>query len=297
MVGCECRGFQEIDIVIHFFKNGGATHIAWLFFFNWYLMIVVILQRILFCIFLGDNNLMKSKITTLLFCAFFMATFAQQNKIKSLLVKSIKCDEVVDLEKVSNLLEANTQLEDISELNWTAYPYRPIVKFRIAHCDNQIWLKFYVQEKYVLAKRTETNSDTHRDSCVEFFLDPKEDGNYYNFEVNSIGTMHLAYGPNIGKRSFIDPETIRDQIKINATLGDRPFDEIKGEQKWEITLVIPSDIFIHDKGIQLGGLKAKANFYKCGDDTSIPHYLSWNPVGTSRPNFHTPAFFGTLIFE
>lgn len=240
---------------------------------------------------------MKGKITTLICCSFFITMLAQQNKTKSLFVKAIDCDEVVDLEKVSNLLEANAELEDISELNWQAFPYRPEVKFRIAHCNNQIWLKFYVQEKYVMAKRTETNSDTHRDSCVEFFLDPNEDGNYYNFEVNGIGTTHLAYGPNIGKRTFIDPKTIQDHVKINSTLGDRPFDEIKGEQKWEMTLVIPADVLIHDKGIELSGLKAKANFYKCGDDTSMPHYLSWSPINTTRPNFHTPQFFGTLIFE
>ena len=37
------------------------------------------------------------------------------------------------------------------------------------------------------------------------------------------------------------------------------------------------------------------NFYKCGDDTSIPHYGSWNPIALPAPDFHCPVHFGTLI--
>ncbi len=47
-----------------------------------------------------------------------------------------------------------------------------------------------------------------------------------------------------------------------------------------------------DNGFTLHG-----NFYKCGDLTSEPHYLSWAPVTFEHPNFHLPAFFGNLILE
>ena len=36
---------------------------------------------------------------------------------------------------------------------------------------------------------------------------------------------------------------------------------------------------------------------KCGDDTAVPHFLSWNPIGAPRPNFHTPEYFGEIHFE
>jgi hypothetical protein len=41
----------------------------------------------------------------------------------------------------------------------------------------------------------------------------------------------------------------------------------------------------------------RANFYKCGDKTSHPHWLTWNPVDKPRPDFHLPQYFGTLVFE
>ena len=40
--------------------------------------------------------------------------------------------------------------------------------------------------------------------------------------------------------------------------------------------------------------KLLGNFYKCGDATEMPHYLSWNPIQTERPDFHRPEFFGEL---
>ncbi|NNE76359.1 MAG: hypothetical protein HKN31_04725 [Pricia sp.] len=212
-------------------------------------------------------------------------------------VVEIESPAEITLQEVSHLLEERTDLQSIDLVNWDTFSYRPKVQFRMAHSNNAIWLKFYVTEDYILAQRTETNSATHRDSCVEFFFDPQGDGNYYNFEFNCIGTIHLAYGPDRHERSFIDPERIENEIKVSSTLGNSPFEEKGGGHSWEMTLVIPAKMLAHDEAISLKGLNAKANFYKCGDDTSAKHYLSWNPIGTERPDFHQPSFFGNLMFE
>ncbi|HMB64909.1 MAG TPA: carbohydrate-binding family 9-like protein, partial [Eudoraea sp.] len=219
------------------------------------------------------------------------------NGTTMLTVKAITFEGAAELHQVSELLEAQTRRHEIGTLNWEAFPYQPEVAFRIGYHDDEIWLKYYIKEAHVLAIRTETNSATHRDSCLEFFLDPGGDGNYYNFEVNAIGTTHLAYGPGRENRTFIAPELIEDKIKVTSTLGKEPFAGGTKEQSWEMTMVIPVEILVYDKGIKLPGLKARANFYKCGDDSAIPHYLSWNPVPTDRPDFHTPEYFGTLHFE
>lgn len=216
---------------------------------------------------------------------------------KELHVVEIEFPGEVDLSEVSELLERNTERHMIDLINWENFPYRPEIEFRIAHHDNEIWLKFYVKEENILAQRTETNSATHRDSCVEFFLDPMNDGNYYNFEFNCIGVTHLAYGPNRNKREFIDPKIIEEKIQIESTLGSQAFNERKGGHEWEMTVVIPAEVLVHNKGITLKDLGARANFYKCADDTAKPHYVSWNPVATDRPDFHQPTFFGSLIFD
>lgn len=242
---------------------------------------------------------MLKKRRSLLFLLFmiFASCNAQNEALKELKVKEIIADKSVTLAQVSELLEEQTELQSIDVINWETFPYLPEVNFRVAHCNNQIWLKFYVKEEHILAKRTETNSATHRDSCVEFFLDPEKDGNYYNFEFNCIGVTHCAYGPNVRERKFIDAKLIEDKILTRSSLGNQPFEERGGGHEWEMTVVIPAEILVHEKNIQLKGLNANANFYKCADDTASKHYLSWNPVETERPNFHQPTFFGNLIFD
>ena len=239
-----------------------------------------------------------NKIIILFFFSVMMGSCDKAVKIEKVIkVKEIESTRETNIKQVSYFLEEFTELHKVDIINWNKFPYQPDVRFRIAHGNNQIWLKFYVQEKELLAKNTKTNSATHRDSCVEFFLDILQDGNYYNFEFNCIGTTHLAYGPDRMNRKFIDPKVINEKVQTESSLGDEPFDLKTGRFSWEMTAIIPMDVLTHTNNIQLKGIKANANFYKCGDNTSTPHYLSWNPVGTEAPDFHQPIFFGKLVFE
>ena len=226
-----------------------------------------------------------------------MSCISPKGTPKEMKVKEILADEKLDLVQVSQLLEAHAELHSIDIINWDIFSYQPEVKFRIAHSNNQIWLKYYVKEKNILAQVETINGGVAGDSCVEFFFDPRADGNYYNFEFSCIGMPHLAYGPGRGDRQFMDEEKIKKEIAIASSLGDKPFVERTGDHTWEMTIVIPASILVADEGIQLKGLKTKANFYKCGDKTSEPHYVSWNAISTETPDFHRPEYFGVLVFE
>ena len=219
------------------------------------------------------------------------------SKKKELDVPKISTEDSLSFENISFALEKNTSLNKISWLEWDQFSYQPEVGYRIAHSDSLLFLKYYVKEEHILAQRKDPNSAVHRDSCVEFFIDPLQDGNYYNFEFNCIGTTHLAYGPSRGKRSFIEPELIKQKIKTWSTLGNKTFEERSGTFEWEMVIVIPSSIFTYNEDLSFSKLVSNANFYKCGDDTSKRHYLSWNPVKTPNPDFHRPEYFGTLNFQ
>lgn len=239
----------------------------------------------------------KSSVFLFIFCSVITGCIAQKESSKELKVKEIIVDKKLSLLQVSEILEEQTELQSIDLINWDTFQYQPEVKFRIAHANNQIWLKYYVTEENILAQIDAVNGGVAGDSCVEFFFDPRGDGNYYNFEFSCIGMPHLAYGPGRGERQFVDEEKIKEQIEIASSLGNEPFAERTGGHTWEMTMIIPASILVADKGIQLKGLKTRANFYKCGDKTSEPHYLSWNAVGTKSPDYHRPEYFGTLFFE
>ena len=140
-------------------------------------------------------------------------------KAKALEVSMVAINDTLSFENISTAIEKQTTLNNINWLEWDKFPYQPQVDFRIAHDDSLLFIKFYVKEDHPLAKRSKPNSATHRDSCVEFFIDPMRDGNYYNFEFNCIGTTHLAYGPARSTRTFIPQEKIINEIKTWSTLG------------------------------------------------------------------------------
>lgn len=241
--------------------------------------------------------LRKKRFLLFFLCSVFASCFAQNETLKELKVKEITADKNNTLAEVSELLEEQAALQYVSVINWEAFSYSPQVSFRIAHANNQIWLKYYVTEKNILAQVDEVNGGVAGDSCVEFFFDPHADGNYYNFEFSCIGMPHLSYGSDRRERKFIDAEKIKKDISISSSLGNEPFVERTGNHSWEMTIIIPASILTADDEIQLKGLRTKANFYKCGDNTSEPHYLSWNPIKSEKPDFHRPEYFGTLIFE
>ena len=185
----------------------------------------------------------------------------------------------------------------IDTVNWKSFPERPEVHFAIAWHPEQIILKYYVREGVIRARFTEDNSPVWQDSCVEFFVMPDPaDGIYYNIETNCIGTCLAEKGLSRSPREKLPPSLLT-HIKRYPSLGVAPFEEKSGDFTWDLMLVIPKEVFADHPIDTFEGKTFRANFYKCGDALSRPHYLSWNPIGTPEPDFHRPEFFGEVKFK
>ncbi len=187
----------------------------------------------------------------------------------------------------------------IDTVNWSQYPYKPEVNFRLGYDEQNLYLKFMVRENAVRAVNTKPNSEVWEDSCCEFFCDFDGKG-YYNLETNCIGTQLLGYGKRkrdrvgAAKSRTRADEVVMRKIRKISSLGSEPFDAKTGDFSYEIVMVIPSDAFYKHKLHFEKGMTFKANFYKCGDKTPEAHFLSWNPIGVDSPNFHLPEFFGEI---
>ncbi len=204
-------------------------------------------------------------------------------------------------ETVSGVLD-KLQENVIDVINWSEYPYKPDVKFVIGYDESNLYLKFKVHENSIRAVNTEPNSSVWEDSCCEFFCDFDGKG-YYNLETNCIGTQLLGYGESLADRELAAKNRTRagvdviNTIQKISTLGDKPFDVKTGDFNYELVMKIPAGAFYKHNIKFEKGLTFKANFYKCGDKTSQMHFLSWNPINTQNPNFHTPEFFGEIVLE
>jgi len=200
-----------------------------------------------------------------------------------------------DLDEISAKMDEQKEKLRIDTINWKGYDYKPEVKLAIAYSDKEIFLKYYVTENYFKAEKTETNQMVCEDSCVEFFVSPEDDGIYYNLEFNGIGTCLLGTGTCREDSKRANPEII-SKIRRVSTAGVKPVKERTGEYKWSITAAIPYEVFFHHKIKELKGKTFRANFYKCGDMLTVPHYVTWNPIGTENPDYHSPKYFGILKF-
>ena len=137
---------------------------------------------------------------------------------------------------------------------------------------------------------TKYNEPVYTDSCMEFFCDWLGDGRYINMEMNPKGTLLSCIGPDRHARTPI------------AELSGGEIFDVKGDVcdgYWTVTATIPTSLLCKILGVDSipfgQGYTFRGNFYKCGDETPIPHYGMWSPVGTEKPDFHRPEYFGTLI--
>jgi len=199
------------------------------------------------------------------------------------------------LSEISDMLDSQKERLQVDTINWKGYTYKPEVALSVSYSDNEIFLKYYIKEYYFKAEKTETNQMVCEDSCVEFFVSPEEDGIYYNLEFNGIGTCLLGSGTERANSSKADPSIVSG-IRRLSSAGEKPFKEKVGEFEWTITVAIPFEVFFHHKIKDLKGRTFRANFYKCGDKLTVPHFVTWNPVGTEQPDYHQPAYFGILKF-
>jgi len=199
------------------------------------------------------------------------------------------------LDDISERLDSLHPRNAIDVLNWEGFDYKPDVKFSIAYTRHEILLKYYVTEQWFKAEKTETNQEVYEDSCVEFFVAPPDDWIYYNIELNAIGTCLMGSGTERSNRIRVAPGII-SSIRRSGSSGVNRISEKSDEYSWTITIAIPFNVFIHSEVKELKGRIFRANFYKCGDKLRVPHYLTWNPVRTEKPDFHRPEFFGLLKF-
>jgi hypothetical protein len=184
----------------------------------------------------------------------------------------------------------------VAEVNWPGrFPACPSARCGLGYDEEALLLEFAVEEREFRAVTREDNGRVWEDSCVEFFFQPEGEKGYYNFECNAIGTLLCTHGTGRDGRRAAAPgvlATIRrkTRVEVEGTGEERTF-------RWWLSLEIPFTALFYSDFRPRPGMTARGNFYKCGDLLPVPHFLSWNPVGTVEPDFHRPEYFGVLTFH
>ena len=192
---------------------------------------------------------------------------------------------------------------DIALYHAKSSSHHPKTQAKLTYNQDSICGIFKVEDHYIRSITTKLQECVCQDSCVEFFFTPIADKGYFNFEFNCGGNMlcHYATDPSRGPDGKItscqdiDIE-LAEQVKIFHSMPKTVDPEITTPTTWYIEFQIPFTILEKYCGTigEVTGTEWKANFYKCGDKTSYPHWASWAPI--SELNFHLPECFSPIIF-
>lgn len=196
----------------------------------------------------------------------------------------------------------NISALDISCYRPESSAHRPKTQCKLLYDRNNIYGIFRVADKYVRCVHTGFQSDVYKDSCVEFFIQPKAAAGYFNFEFNCGGALLASYITDPTRiagtvKEFI-PLTHDDDLRIKRchNLPQIINPEITENVVWYLEFSIPFAVMEKYSGTldKVSGQIWRANFYKCGNDTSHPHWGSWSPL--RGLNFHLPEDFGKIKF-
>lgn len=182
--------------------------------------------------------------------------------------------------------------------------HRPGVQAKVAYDEDAIYVIYRVEDQYVRCALTEYQAPVFRDSCVEFFFTPSNDlaDGYFNLEMNCIGNALFHFQRGEGEqreRARLSYEHFQELTIAHSVEPEMVAEEHEEPLLWTLEYRIPFDMLEEYSPITrpTSGVEWRANFFKIGDHTSHPHWLTWSVIERERPAFHVPEYFGTLVFE
>ncbi len=248
------------------------------------------------CVLLLLNWLNQQPVSAVSPAKNLICSSSETNKYNMKVHQILQGIQQAPLDLISETLDMEVESLKLENVNWEDFPYHPEVSVQIAYNDDELFLQYKVDEQSVKAAVSQNNGRVWTDSCVEFFFSPDGNDVYYNLEINCIGSVLLGYRKKGDPTEHASDELI-NSIRRVSSLGTETFAEIKKQTQWQVTVAIPWDTFFKHQLQPVEGKKMRGNFYKCGDELSVPHFVSWTKIKTEKPAFHMPEYFGGLEFE
>jgi hypothetical protein len=212
------------------------------------------------------------------------------------LTESMQIDGIWDKPQWQNI-----QAVDINNYMGEIPKFRPSVQAKMMYDNENLYVIFRVQDRFVRCITKEYNGPVWEDACAEFFFAPdtSSPGRYFNLEMNCGGTPLMHYNLVPRKESIpLEPEDIR-KIAISHTLPQVIDPEMTEPVTWILEYKIPLELLEKYAPVTRPkkGVTWRANFYKIAENNSNPHYITWSVVENDKPDFHLPQYFGTIVFE
>ena len=199
---------------------------------------------------------------------------------------------------------ADGEVFRVDEFCWHESGPKPDTRGRAIYDDDALYLQFEVEDDDISAAVTELNGPTFEDSSVEFFADPAPDADskYFNFEPNCCGQFKLGWQEKDWQERGIGRDVVSEElaadIEIRTSVPGPTKQPSADDAGWWLAAKLPFDALSAFTGIDLAptaGAEWRGNFYRSGV-ASPSQKSTWNPIETPEPRYHSPEFFGRLVF-
>ena len=178
--------------------------------------------------------------------------------------------------------------------------HRPKTQAKLLYDVDALYVRFRVEDRYVVALETEPQSGVSGDSCVELFVTPGTDvaPGYFNVEMNCVGTTLFHHQREPGVENHPLDQEINELEVRHSVPGPTVDPEVGEPLTWTVGYRVLFRALARCATISAPepGVVWRANMYKCANRSSHPHWLTWSPVAFDRPNFHLKEQFGYLHF-
>ena len=173
--------------------------------------------------------------------------------------------------------------------------YKPVTKgILILREDAGFEITMWSLEANPRAIYHNPNDLIHTDSCMEAFINfypEMPELGYLNVEMNVNAASKVSFGTGRHTRN----DVVKRNLPHPAVFAEKL--EIDGSPAWRVKTIIKFELIqaLYGRSDFSKGHSMRANFYKCGDHTDLPHWGTWSPIGGL--DFHSPEYFGNLVID
>ena len=204
--------------------------------------------------------------------------------------------DAIDVYSNSIIMETQSKRLPVMTANWPEeFPYTPITTVDLAYSDKGLYVRFFTKGKGLKCQVLKDGGPVYKDSCVEFFIQKPDDDHYYNFEFNCCGICDASYRTD-RENAIPFVEEQYERIHRSSTERLREINDGTTVHEYSVSIMIPFALLGYSSINDLPD-HFMVNFYKCGDETAIPHFASWAPITTPKPDFHRPEFFQPIYLS
>ena len=172
------------------------------------------------------------------------------------------------------------------------YPHNQHVMFRMAYSGRFLYVYWHMVSDGLKALYAADLEPVAQDHCMEFFVQLPNEKEYWNFELNALGTLNASHRVERPCPTRLSTEQLRSVLRKGSHVGASPFEIKEDTTAWWVAVAIPWELF----GVRPGSFPdfLMGNLYACAGSIEHPYYISCFPITTERPDFHRPEFFGKI---